>query len=75
MNLRLGALLRPKYTLLQNYIHTIETITVGIKNVERRLSYGIKGNYSRGIEHKHEKMSFGRQRGHSNKNEEIYQKE
>jgi hypothetical protein len=40
MNLRLAALLRPKYTLLQSNIHTIATVTVQIQIAEPTLSYG-----------------------------------
>jgi hypothetical protein len=71
MNLRLGAVLRPKYTSLQSYIHTTETVTVQIQTADLRLSYGIMIVYSSGNEHKHEKISFARQHGHSYKNEGI----
>ena len=67
MNLRLGALLRPKYTFLQSQIHTIETITVQIQTAELPLSYGIKIVCCRCNEHKHEKISFGRQHGQETK--------
>jgi hypothetical protein len=67
MNLRLGALLNPKYTLLQSYIHTKETITVQIQTAKLTLSYGIKTFHCRCNEHKHEKISFGRQHGQATK--------
>jgi hypothetical protein len=47
---------------------------VQIQTAEITLSYGIMIVYSRVKEERHEKLSFGRQKGHSNKNEELYQK-